>query len=215
MTTSGRFAIADVKCSGIARVERGEIEDLLNDLPGQNILLAPLNSYEARLESHPRIESVSLRRVLPNRVVCVVNEREPVALVYTDRFVEVDRHAMVMSADEYTAILDIPIITGVPRGDLDLGKVSVSPRLQSALSALELCKSYGGEFAADISELHVSERGVSIRSLKHDCVLMLGDTDYEKRLRKYFLLRDSMARRGEARMIDLRFEDQVVVRGQI
>jgi hypothetical protein len=47
-------------------------------------------------------------------------------------------------------------------------------------------------------------------------VLLLGDAEYEKRLRKFFLLREELARReGPSRLIDLRFENQVVLRGEI
>lgn len=216
LTTSPRFSVSQVDFHGINRVEDADVDRMLADLVGHNIMLAPLDSYEARLENHPRIESASLRRVLPNKISCTLAEREPVALVYCDRFVEVDRNGMIMADDEYSPLLDLPVITGVPRGDIEPGKVSPSPRLHNALQALALCKQLGGEFAADISELHVSDRGVSIRSLKDDFVLVLGEADYEKRLRKYFLLKDTIIRRdNRAQMIDLRFEDQVVLRGQI
>ena len=44
-------------------------------------------------------------------------------------------------------------------------------------------------------------------------MLLLGDSDYERRLRKFFLLRDELARREEpGELIDLRFDNQVVLR---
>jgi cell division septal protein FtsQ len=62
----------------------------------------------------------------------------------------------------------------------------------------------------------VSVAGLSIRSLENNCVLLLGNSDYEKRLRKYFLLKETLAENeSAARLIDLRFDDQVVLRGQI
>lgn len=216
LTTSESFAIHEVGFKGMSRVDASEIEGLLSDIKGQNILLVSLDSYVSRIEMHPRVERVTMNRVLPDKVTCSVEEREPVALIFTDQFLEVDRHGMVMGRDEFSAILDLPIITGLHKGHLEEGKISTDPQLRSALDVLRLCKRYGGEFAEDISELRVSFAGLSIRSLENNCVLLLGQSDYEKRLRKYFLLKETFAENeSSARLIDLRFDDQVVLRGQI
>jgi cell division protein FtsQ len=216
LTTSENFAIQTVEFKGMSRVEASEIEKVLGDLKGQNILLAPLDSYAERIKMHPRVRRVSMNRILPDRVTCSVEERQPVALLFTDRFLEVDGQGMVMEEDDYTAILDLPIITGLAKGDITPGKVSTDPRLRNALSVLRLCKSYGGDFAGEISELRLTDGGVSIRSLTQDRILLLGESDYENRLRKYFLLERTLSEREPmARLIDLRFDDQVVLRGQI
>jgi len=216
VTTANRFAIERVELSGLSRVEAAELERLVDDLVGQNILLAPLDVVESRLERHPRVASVEARRVLPNRVIYSVAEREPVALVYTDRFFEIDAAGMVMPGDAYTGLLDLPTITGVSSGDVRAGRVCEDPMVRGALEALGVCRDLGAEFAQNISELRASSTGIVIRSLKDDCVLLLGDADYEKRLRKFFLLRDELSRREEpSRLIDLRFDNQVVLRGEI
>jgi len=216
LTTSERFAIAAVDFEGLVRVDDDSIAALLLDLQSQNLFLAPLSSYEDRVEAHPRVADARLRRVPPDRVRVTVQEREPVALLFTDRFLEVDETGVVMEEDEYTALLDLPIITGIEPNDVHPGRQSTSPRLAAALSALAACKDLGGTFAADISELRVSDEGITIQSLSRNCVLVLGDGDYERRLRKYFVLKEEIAPREQsARLIDLRFEDQVVLRGRI
>ena len=216
VTTSESFNIHEVEFKGMTRVDASEIEDLLADLKGQNILLVTLDSYEERIKMHPRIERVAISRVLPDKVTCSVVEREPVALIFTDQFLEVDRHGMVMADDEYTAILDLPIITGLPKSAVEIGKINNNIMLHNALRALALCKSFGGDFAEDISELRVSSGGVNIRSLEKDCVLVLGNADYPNRLKKYFLLKDTLAEKEpDAGIIDLRFDDQVVLRSRM
>ena len=90
VTTANRFAIEKIELAGLSRVDPASLQRVVADLKGQNILLAPLDEVEARLESQPRIASVECRRVLPNRVIYSISEREPVALVYTDRFFEID-----------------------------------------------------------------------------------------------------------------------------
>ncbi len=216
VTTADRFAVEHVELSGLSRIDRAEVDRLVADLEGHNILLAPLEVYEARLEAHPRIASVTARRVLPDRVVYVVVEREPVALVFTDRYYEIDAEGVVMPGDAYTGLLDLPTITGVSARDVKAGRVCEQPLVRGALEALRVCRHIGRGFAEDISEVRAGEAGLSIRSLEDDCVLLVGDVDFEKRLRKFFLLRDELARRERASgLIDLRFDNQVVLRSDI
>ena len=213
VTTANRFAIEKIELAGLSRVDPANLERLVDDLRGQNILLAPLDAVESRLESQPRIASVECRRVLPNRVVYNITEREPVALVYTDRFFEIDAAGMVMPGDSYTGLLDLPTITGVAMDDVRAGRLCDDPMVRGALEALRVCRDLGAEFAGNISELRATNTGISIRSLRDDWVLLLGDGDYERRLRKFFLLREELVRRQEpGKLIDLRFENQVVLR---
>lgn len=215
-TTSERFAIERVELAGLSRVAQDDVQRLVADIEGTNIFVAPLDVCEARLEAHPRIERVTVRRVLPNRVTCTITEREPVALVFTDRYYEIDAAGMVMPGDAYTALLDLPTITGVPAVDVRAGEVCRNGMVTGALEALTVCRSWGGEFANEIAELRATSAGLSIRSLREDCVLLVGDADFERRLRKFFLLRDELARReSPGRLIDLRFDNQVVLRSGI
>ncbi len=216
VTTSKRFAVEHVEVSGLTRIDRAEVDRLVADLHGHNILLAPLDVYEARLEAHPRIASVTVRRVLPDRVVFATVEREPVALVYTDRYFEIAADGVVMPGDAYTGLLDLPTITGVSARDVRAGRVCNDPMVRGAIEALQVCRHIGRGFAEEIAEVRASDTGLSIRSLKDDCVLLVGSGDFEKRLRKFFLLRDELARReGASSLIDLRFDNQVVLRSEI
>jgi cell division protein FtsQ len=215
LTTSEAFNVAEVELRGVTRIEDAALRRMLSDLEGQNLFLAPLDDLEKRLEMHPRIEKVDMRRVIPDHIVCDVTEREPVALVFTDRFLEVDRHGMIMADDAYTPLLDLPIITGVSADDVRAGRICEAENVRSALEVLRVVHELGGEFAGTISELHVGRGGVVVRSLENDRVLVLGDGDYENRLRKYFVLHDELARETTRRVVDLRFQDQVVLRGSL
>ncbi len=215
VTTSPRFAVHRVEFAGLERVDDAAVGRIVADLEGQNIVLAPLETYEARLESHPRIADARLRRVFPDRIAVEVTEREPVALVFTDTFYEVDRDGMVMPPDDTTPLLDLPVISGLAGGDVQPGRVCEAPGLRRALRALEACREADGEFAGDIAEVRVEPASVRIRSLVRDCVIVLGERGIEKKLRRLFSLRGDVLGPLTGRTIDLRFEDQVVLRGRI
>jgi len=216
LTTAEWLSVDEVHLNGVYRIAKADLEKRLVDLNGQNILLIPLDSYIGRVENHPRVRHASLKRILPNRVVCEIEEREPVALVFTGKFLEVDRDGMILGEDRFTPLLDLPIISGISREAVEVGKVCQDQRLRDALVTLHYCKRFGGRFAEEISELRISSSGISIVLLKENSTLLLGNTDYENRLEKYFLLKSSITREEQsAKLIDLRFEDQVVLRNKL
>jgi cell division protein FtsQ len=216
LTTNEKLAIADVEFQGLSRVDTAEIARLVADLEGQNILLVPLEQYSARFSGHPRVRRADFKRVLPDRIVCVVEEREPVALVFAGKFHEVDEEGMIMPSDDLTELLDLPIITGLNGETVRAGKPCRDPRLMEALAALGMCKKYGGRFAENISELRLGEAGISVVSLKEDMVLLLGEYQVENRLKKFFVLKNKISEEDlGARFVDLRFDDQIVLRGGI
>ena len=216
LTTTERLAVKTVELRGLSRVETAEVERKVADIRGENILLLPLDKYKARFAGHPRIRSIVLKKILPNKVLCTVEEREPVALVYADKFYEIDEEAMVLTSDELTDYMDLPIVTGLNRRSVKEGTYCKDPQLANALRVLGVCKRYGGSFANDISELRIGDNGVSVVSLKEGMVLLLGESEFENRLKKFFLIRGTIAKKEEtSKLIDLRFEDQVVLRSAI
>jgi cell division septal protein FtsQ len=216
LTTTEKLSITQVDYHGLNRLDTGEIDRILEDMRGENILLVPLENFAARFAQHPRIRNARFKRVLPNRVICTFSEREPVALVYSGKFLEVDQEGMVMSSDDLTGLLDLPIVSGLDDASIKEGKTCDDERLRWALETLLICKKYGGRFADSISELRVGMDGISIVSLREGVVLLLGSSEFENRLRKYFLLENTIARNDDsAKLIDLRFDDQIVLRNGI
>jgi cell division protein FtsQ len=216
LTTSERFAVRTVELRGLSRVDSVEVERLVADIRGENILLVPLEKYSQRFSGHPRIRFAGLKKILPNKVLCTVEEREPVALVYAGGFYEVDEEGMILTSDELTDYMDLPIITGVNRKSVKEGAYCKDAQLANALKVLGICKRYGGSFANDISELRIGGNGVSVVSLKEGMVLLLGESEFENRLKKFFLIRSTIAKKDEsAKLIDLRFDGQVVLRSGI
>ncbi len=216
LTTSARFAVETVEIRGLCRVDSLEVEKLVAGIRGENIFLLPLEKCAERFTAHPRVRSAAFKKVLPNRVFCTVEEREPVAVVYADRFYEVDEEGMVLRSDELTDFLDVPIVSGLDRKSVKEGTFCKDPQLANALRVLGICKRYGGTFANDISEVRIGSQGISVVSLKEGMVLLLGQNEFENRLKKFFVIRGSLARReAPSKLIDLRFDDQVVLRSGI
>jgi cell division protein FtsQ len=216
LTTSEKFAVEAVEIRGLCRVDSLEVEKLLAGMRGENIFLLPVEQCARRFNAHPRVRSVVFKKVLPNKVSCTVQEREPVAVVYADRFYEVDEEGMVLTSDELTDDVDLPIVSGLQRESIKEGAFCKDPQLANALKVLGICKRLGGSFANDISEVRIGAQGLSVISLKEGMVLLLGEHEFEGRLKKFFLIRGTLAKRETpSKFIDLRFEGQVVLRSGV
>lgn len=209
------LAVREIVVEGTS-TQKSEVEDYLADLRDRNLLSAPLPLYEERLRMLPRIKRVRIRKVLPHRIVCQVDERRPVALVFAGSFFEVDDEGMVMPSDSLTHLLDLPVVTGVPPVDIKPGKICSNERLQRALEALRVSTLYGGEIASPIWQVEVDSKGVAIFCGEERLVILLGEGRYEEKLKKLFLLQDTIVRKREGRkVIDLRFQGQVVLRNSL
>jgi len=216
ITTNDRFAVDEVVFAGVERLDESELRRLVHDLEGQNIVLVPIDSYRERVENHPRVRFVHMKRVLPSRIVCTVTEREPVALVYASEFLEVDREGIIMPEDDLTSALDLPIISGIGREEMREGQPCRNDGLEGALRALEYCKTHGDGFARDISEIRLGKTGMSIVSLKDQSIILVSELDVERHLKKYFLMRDTITENNDSlKLIDLRFDDQIVLRSRL
>lgn len=138
-----------------------------------------------------------------------LNDQAPVGLVASPLVVAVDRRGNVIPVDPVDPVLDLPVLR------------VLTPRAQSLWGLRVLAHDVGHmaemapEVFAVISEAQVGDREIA---------LVLGDSEVrvryvppitEMRLRKGIVaLNDAVERLGEEqpREIDLRFDDQVVVR---
>ena len=69
-----------IRVHGNVRLSSGEVQTLVRDLRGSNILTADLSGYRRVLLRSPWVSEVSLRRVLPSTVDVFVSERRPFGL---------------------------------------------------------------------------------------------------------------------------------------
>jgi cell division protein FtsQ len=92
LTSSDHFAVSRVEISGNKQLSSSEILSLSGISIGASILEVSLGDMGRKLQGNPWVESVAVRRILPNGVAIEVAEREPFfwvqqagVLYYADR----------------------------------------------------------------------------------------------------------------------------------
>jgi cell division protein FtsQ len=210
-----RFLLSRFEVRGNRVLTEEEVLELSGAVMGSNLLDVRISALEEAVAASPRVDRAQARRVLPDRVVVTLDEKAPAALVATGGdVVEVTSDGLVLPAAARTASVDLPVISGAV-GEVDTACTEFSQELTDALALLSRAREVSEGLWMEISEVRIAPgSGLVIYTVADGAEIRvgsgaLGSSDLERLWRVLCDVRD----RGlEAEAIDLRFEDQVIVR---
>jgi cell division septal protein FtsQ len=211
---SALIQIGTISVEGNQRLAVGEVLALLEDLRGQNILLADLDAARARLLTSGWVRSATLRRLLPSTIEIRIEERTPIGLGRFDgRLYLVDGEGTVI--DEFRpafADIDLPIIDGLVPDDTR-GLTVDGARAELAADLINALEVRPG-LAARVSQVDVWDPYDAIVLLNDDPTLIhLGHERFVQRLEEYLELVPALRTRvPHIDYVDMRFEHRVYVR---
>ena len=191
-----------------------------------------LEPVEARLRAHPLVLEARVRRRPPSTLILMVKERDPVAFLPTPVLAPVDRDGRRLPIDPSEHPLDLPLLQARAEGWNGAGMGGAVPPAASDAEAGEgtLTPAHLRTLAGEVSRLGAMEpdlaASLSDAALDRwgDVIFRLSDPAVEIRYRPPLSpgrLREGLQVLGDAldraparrpRAVDLRFEDQVVVR---
>jgi cell division protein FtsQ len=173
--------IRTVRFSGLARSTAEELLALSPVKPGDPFLFADLPSLEAALARHPWVKGVTARRKLPPSVEVAVEEHAPAALVELGGLYLVDAEGDVFKRAAAGDGLDLPLVTGLSRGDYVQRRTAAEPLLLGALALARAWRARGEK--VPLSEIHVDPGdGVTLYVGEEGTQVRLGTGDYEAKL---------------------------------
>ena len=211
------LVIDKISVSGNTMMSQGEVVALLDELRGQNMLIANLEGWRDKLKTSPWVADATIRRVLPGTIAVSLVERAPIGIGRIgDQLYLIDRRGAII--DEFGpnySSLDLPLINGLAaqpqEGGLlvDDARAALATRLLDSLSGRR-------ELAARISEIDVTDVRDALVTLRDDpAVLRVGDDQFLKRLESYVDLAPTLRERVPSiDYVDLRFDERVYVKPQ-
>jgi len=211
------FTVKDVRTEGNRIVSSGEILALAAIPKNQKLFEVDLNQARKRVQSNQFIRSVSVNRDVPDRISITVEERVPVAAIATDKILYIDADGVVLPSARSEFIFDLPVITGsLPLAECVPGKRVTSDVLREALLIAVTAQKVNDDFYRLISEIHI-DQGASIEMYTSEfgVPVLFGRGDVAAKMVKLEAFWKEFVNQrgaGELKYIDLRFEDQVVVR---
>ncbi len=183
-----------------------------------NSLMFDLDLYaiEKRIRKSPYVKSVAVHRDIPNRLRISIEERAPVAAVAMDRVFYLDAGGYVLPPARSEYIFDLPVLTGLPSGEFVSGVRTKNHDALDAISILAVAQEINEELYKNISEIHFEEnRDPIFYTAEFGIPVVIGREQVGLNLVKFDgFWKSVIAKSGAQQLqyIDLRFEDQVVVR---
>ena len=206
------FRVTEVRLRGARFLTDEEVVRTL-DLSSEASVWDDTRALEARLEGHPLVADATIYRRFPSALLVRVVEREPVALFPNPTLEPVDETGRILPIDPALHKLDLPLMTSAGSD----GPGSLTPAGLRLLAG-EISRMAKGdpEFHSSISDVSLDSRGnMTVRVLDSPVTLQIRPGLTSGRIQEGLrVLRDAQARfeGGEVVNLDLRFEEQVVVR---
>ncbi len=186
----------------LRHVQRDALRAALAPAVEQGFLGADMRAIQRRVEALPWVDSASVRRIWPDRIVVSVQEQAPVARWAGGGFVNRRGEVFAAKAAADTALAGLPLLQGQTA---DAGKIVQTFRTATArLRPLGL----------RVTDLSLDARGELRIGLGNGIELVLGRADTGERLQRFLEVWPQVlaARAPEIARIDLRYGNGFAVK---
>jgi cell division septal protein FtsQ len=207
------FRVADVQVQGVRYLSEEDVVALL-DLTPQSSVWSDTEVWSDRVMAHPLVELAQVTRRLPDGLLVEVTERIPIALAPTPTLEPIDAEGYRLPLDPATHRLDLPVIStsSIP----PVGAQLVPDDVRRLAGEVRHLMSSDTAFLQRVSSVAWMERGaLVVRWTDPPVDFLLLPRISPARLREGLdALNDAAAKTPDRlpTVIDLRYEDQVVVR---
>jgi cell division protein FtsQ len=200
-----RFALRRFEVSGNARERTEEVLAVASAWSGRNLLALDLAPLAGRLAAHPWVERVTLSKRFPDGLSAQITERKAVAL-----YREGEQFWWVGAEGNLIAPYD-------PRGDRTEYVIVTGERraLPEAVGLLADLRAARPDYVAALSEIaSLPDGGFGMMDAIFRRPVRVLRADAPEKIRALFEARGFVESRGwEARAIDLRFADRIILVG--
>jgi cell division protein FtsQ len=214
IVTSSHFAVTGVEVHGAHLVSAERIFEAAQIPSGRSLFLLDPGRIARRIEALPEVQRAEVIRELPNRVTIMVEERKPFTLVHAGRLHWIDESGQPLGREAHAVTPPAPVISGLTEAELlSMGAVP-NGKARDAIRLIRVLLRSGSALAAEISEIDMRDGDGPVLYTVNGVEVRLGAEDWEERLaRLEGVLAQQTAADGHIRAVDLRFRDQVVLRG--
>jgi cell division septal protein FtsQ len=174
-----------------------------------------LGAYTEQVERNPLVASARFERGFPNRLTLVIEERRPIALVELDRLTPVDPEGRVLPVSAFQEGWDAPVFAPgwEEAAALAGGRLRRGPLLEAVTWLARVRREYPALYR-EISAIDLERHGtLTLRLVHTEGVIVLDrTTPIEKLALVDDVIRDLREKGVDYLDMDLRFEDQIIVR---
>jgi cell division protein FtsQ len=213
------FKLEDVSFKGIKRVSQAQLLQKGGLENGVNLLALNLMEVKKNMESTPWVKSVYLHRELPNKLLVVVSEQQPIFLVLVQQdLYYLNEEGILFRKSEMKDGASIPLLTGLEKKDwTPTGQLK--PAIHQELVSLQRVLSQGGDpfYPNKLSEVHYDpDCGFSLFTKERGIRITLGKEEIPARIKRLERVWSELEKRPNQLLlkgISLQFGQRVIVHG--
>lgn len=207
--------VKHIKLSGNSVVPDSLIIKTCTPYLGTNLFKVPKKELDAKLNQFSRIRSVKIQRRIPATIKLTIAERKPILYVksFEGKLYPIDGEAIVMKTYTPLADEDIPIYSSYYTEDqLKAGTKLTKADLNKVLSLHKRVIKEASDYLPIISEYYMIDDTIYMVDARHGTRIIPSDENIATQLKRYQFVQDN-GNIAKNTVVDLRFENQVVVKG--
>jgi cell division protein FtsQ len=211
VSSSSVFRLKNVVVAGVDESLKGELIRISGITKSQSLLSIDSAGIKSKIESHPWIRSVFLKREFPHTLHIRAENEAPMAIALLDALYFVSSTGETFKKVERDDSVDFPIITGLSPGGEENGE-----HLRRVVAFLDLLSAGETPLSIDeLSEVYVNQNGALTIYVKQFLFkVCLGKEDFSKKLdslQNVIRHLRSTRRLDQVRSIDLDYTDRAIV----
>lgn len=195
------FRVRQIEVRGCQKIGREALLSLASIEGMPNLFTLRLRDVAKRLESHPWIECVVLRKVFPNKVLIEVEERKPIAILQLEELYYIDAKGVIFSRVGDGDGYNYPFLTGLSRQAMEKETEESKQLIMKSLELLITAEKEKASPLGEISEIHMAKvSGIhcitKTEGLTEGLEVRMGWDDFTEKLRRLSWVRADLQRRG-------------------
>ena len=215
---SPRFDVAITEINGLQNISQNQVLVKIRELqqPDRNLMRLDLDRLRRSLELIPWVKTVVVRRVLPDKLMIDIEEREPVAFARVAQgTLLIDGEGILLENNpENLSQPDFPVILGMESGYVPEVLRRNRERIALYQQLMRSLNRGGAGLSRDLSEVHLQDPGNVSVILNGDTVLVyLGRDGFQEKFRRYLAASKELKKKyRNLDSVDLRYRDQAVIK---
>lgn len=177
--SSSFFQIKFIVVNGNNNVTREEVIKLSSIYYGENIFRINKRNSMKSIFQNPYVKMIKIRRVIPNKVIIEIIEREVMAYVpYVGSYINIDDEGMILEINPAIMHTDLPVVKGLKFETFKIGELlSIENEEQFSATTLLIKEIKNAGMLNLVSEIDITDLSNIKLNIKEGIKANLGGTD--------------------------------------
>ncbi len=208
------FKVREVEVEGCTRIRPDLIRSLITIEGMPNLFSLRLGEIAKRVENHPWIDHLVMRKVFPNKVKVHVEERKPIAILQLEELFYLDAKGVVFSPVGDGDGYNFPFLTGLTRQALEKEPEASKGLLLKALELLSMAEKEKVSPLEEVSQIHMSRAfGIDCYNKTTGLEVKMGEGAFGEKMRRLKIVWSDLRKRGlDVMSIDCSDLNRIVVK---